>query len=433
MIKRIFIPLFILLLSTGVFALEYTVTVNSPSSVNSYEGEKITDKFAATIKNNAGICDITCGWATSAGQDSGIKVTHDGGTNTFNFDVKADGSGGIASYNLIVTCKRITGASCWTEGEDQRTLGPYEFRFLWNGDGICTTEREKCANYNQFLKDSSCSCSSEKECKPNSNRGSDEKGCSTYCGNKIIEKQYEKCNDCPDDVGKCDGTSCVQGNECEGKYCIHNVCNALPYRVGDSYCDNNVGETCKNSGSDCKCGANQQCSNSGVCETFCGNGVCEVSEQGICKADCNWCGDGTCESSESCSSCGVDCGECKKASKEEELQRNTQTKDIQTKQTTQTSNPQTGTTNSINKEQKTVSLFGKNYNLTTIVVAAIALIVFLAAISFFIYKKMKSNKKDKKHHAEKKEHDEPKITRCEKCNKKIDEDAKFCPHCGHKN
>ena len=411
MIKRIFIPLFILLLSTGVFALEYTVTVNSPSSVNSYEGEKITDKFTATIKNNAGICDITCGWATSAGQDSGIKVTHDGGTNTFNFDVKADGSGGIASYNLIITCKRITGASCWTEGEDQRTLGPYEFRFLWNGDGICTTERERCANYNQFLKDSSCSCSSEKECKPNSNRGSDEKGCSTYCGNKIIEKQYEKCNDCPDDVGKCDGTSCVQGNECEGKYCIHNVCNALPYRVGDSYCDNNVGETCKNSGSDCKCGANQQCSNSGVCETFCGNGVCEASEQGICKADCNWCGDGTCESSESCSSCGVDCGECKKASKEEELQRNvpTQKNEAVSSQKETTSN-----------NQSQISYFVKNNSKVLIVVAIIFLI---GAVGLILYWKIK-HKKGK--------HTTHNIIKCPKCHKKTDSEAVHCHHCGHK-
>ena len=430
MIKRILIPLIILLLSTGVLALEYSVTVNSPSSVNAYEGDKISNKFSATITNVGGVCDITCSWATSAGQDDGIKVAHDGGTNTFYFDVKADGSGGTASYSLITTCDRISAWNCWSD-QDQRTLGPYQFRFLWNGDGICTSEREKCENYNQFLKDNSCSCSSVRECKPNGNRNDlDEKGCQTFCGNKIIEKQYENCNNCPNDVGKCDGTSCIQGSECEGKNCVHNICNALPYKVGDNYCDNNVGETCKNSGSDCACGANQRCSNTGVCETFCGNGVCEASEQGICKADCQWCGDGTCESSESCSSCDVDCGVCKKPTKEEELQRNTQTKDVQTKQTTQAANLQTGTSDSIKNEQKTVSLFGKNYNLTVIVVAAIALIVLLGAVSFFIYKKIKSNKKDK-HHAEKKHH-EPKVTRCHKCNKKIDEDTKFCPHCGHK-
>ena len=150
--KKILIPLFILLLATNVLALEYSVTVNSPSSVNAYEGDKISNKFSATITNVGGVCDITCGWATSAEQDDGIKVAHDGGTNTFNFDVKADGSGGTASYSLITTCDRISAWNCWSD-QDQRTLGPYQFRFLWNGDGICTSEREKCENYNQFLKD----------------------------------------------------------------------------------------------------------------------------------------------------------------------------------------------------------------------------------------------------------------------------------------
>ena len=84
---------------------------------------------------------------------------------------------------------------------------------------------------------------------------------------------------------------------------------------------------------------------------------------------------------ESCSSCDVDCGVCKKATKEEELQRNTQTKDVQTKQTTQTANLPTGTSDSIKNEQKIVRLFGKNYNLTVIVVATIALIVLLGAVS----------------------------------------------------
>src|SRR3989338_3381259 len=433
-IKLIIFTIFLLMLSS-VHALEYSVTVNSPSSVNAYEGDKITNKFSAALINNAGVCVITCGWATTAGQDSGIKVAKEGGKNTFNFDVNAVGSSGTASYSLVVTCDRISAWNCWSD-QDQRTLGPYQFRFLWNGDGICTSEREKCENYNQFLKDNSCSCQSGKECRPNGNRNDlDEKGCQTYCGNNIVEKQYEKCNDCPDDVGKCDGLQCFTGSECEGKFCVHNKCSRLAYIIGDGYCDTNVGENC-NSKQDCPCESNTHCEIGSPnadykgCATWCGNNVCEASEQRICKADCNWCGDGTCESSESCSSCDVDFGVCKKATKEEELQRNTQTKDVKTKQTTQTANLQTGTSDSIKNEQKTVSLFGKNYNLTVIVVSAIALIVLLGAVSFFIYKKIKSNKKDK-HHAEKKHH-EPKVTRCHKCNKKIDEDTKFCPHCGHK-
>lgn len=45
---------------SSVYALKYSVTLNSPSSVNAYEGDKITNKFSATITNNAGECVIGC-------------------------------------------------------------------------------------------------------------------------------------------------------------------------------------------------------------------------------------------------------------------------------------------------------------------------------------------------------------------------------------
>lgn len=155
--KKILIPLFILLLATNVLALEYSVTVSSPSSVNAYEGDKISNKFSATITNSGGVCDITCGWATTAGQGSGIKVAHDGGTNTFNFDVNADGSGGTASYSLITTCDRISAWNCWSD-EDQRTLGPYQFRFLWNG--VCESQKgENCVT-----SPNDCRCKFNEKC-----------------------------------------------------------------------------------------------------------------------------------------------------------------------------------------------------------------------------------------------------------------------------
>ncbi|HLC57522.1 MAG TPA: zinc-ribbon domain-containing protein [Candidatus Nanoarchaeia archaeon] len=433
-LQVILFVLCITLFSNLAWALDYSVTINSPLSVNAYEGE-ISNQLSATIKNNAGICDITCDWVTTAGQGTGIKIPHDGGTNTFNFDAKAEGSNGIATSSLIITCKRLTSISCWTEGE-QQTSYPYTFRYLWNSDGICTPKKEKCDNYLSFVKDNACSCSPGKECKPNGGRTDlDEKGCQTYCGNKIIEKQYENCNNCQDDIGKCDGTSCIQGSECEGKHCVHNVCDPLPYRVGDSYCDRGVGETCKNSGSDCACEANQRCSNSGVCETFCGNGICETSEQGICKADCKWCGDSICESSESCSSCDIDCGACKKTTKEKELQRNAQnteknlTKDIQSTNSSQ----QTPT-------HPTIIIFGKSYSTSLIINISVTVTLLLALTLFLKYKYFRSKvrKDDKEKTTEpinnkgNKEHNDLKIPRCGRCNKKLDEDSKFCHHCGHK-
>ena len=432
----------LLLISNFVSAAEFViVSATKQSSSTPYRGDPVS--YKGIIQADPGnICEIECsfqvgsdsGFVSDNGESPATKLSN-GVSQEFPFSIPAEGSGQV-STNLVVTCDRVANyINCWPGSATQQKL--ISFSFLYPGDGVCTTSKEKCENYNSFLMDSACLCSSTKECRPNGNRNDiDDKGCQTYCGNKVVEKQYENCNDCPGDVGKCDGTSCTQGSECEGKYCVHSVCNALPYRVGDNYCDKNVGETCKNSGSDCACGANQRCSNSGVCETFCGNGVCEANEQGICKADCQWCGDGTCESSESCSSCDVDCGVCKKPTKEEELQRNTQNKDVQTKQPAQTSNPETKSANNIQKEQKTINLFGKSYTLTNVVLMAAALIILLVAIGFFIYKKVKFNKKEhkkgEKHHMEKKEHDEPKVIRCEKCNKKIDKDAKFCPHCGNK-
>lgn len=331
MVKKILILLFILLLSTSVFALEYTVTVTSPTSVNAYEGDKISNQFSAKIMNNAGVCDITCNWTTSAGQGSGIKVANSGGNNTFNFDVKADGSMGIASYSLIITCDRDT--SIWNcfSSQDQRTYplggGAYQFRYLWNGDGVCTTNREKCDNYLSYLKDTTCSCPSTKECKPNGNRNPDSKGCQNYCGNGICEKlEGESCSSCQNDCKKCDLSTCTTGNECEGGNCVWGVCWNSATRINDGHCDSSKGENCGNSPADCACQSGQRCSTStNQCETYCGNDVCESNENGICKADCKWCGDGSCDASqkESCKTCELDCGVCENQKVNEEIQEKT--------------------------------------------------------------------------------------------------------------
>ncbi|MCK5140539.1 MAG: hypothetical protein KAQ85_11905, partial [Thermodesulfovibrionia bacterium] len=275
--KIILLAIMLFISSFSVLALEYNVQVTSPSKVNTYEGDYTGNVFSATITNNAGICDITCDWTTDLGNThgEGLKVPHDGGTKSFNFNVLAQGNNGMASYSLTVTCKRITGFDCWTEGTESNPNGPFSFSYLHAGDGLCTTERERCDNYLSYKRDSACSCSSDKECKPNSNRGADDNGCATFCGNDKVEKQYETCSSCPDDVGKCDGLSCVFTNECEGNYCVHNICSHLSYIKGDNYCDSNEGESCKNSASDCACGANKRCSSIGICETYCGNGVCE--------------------------------------------------------------------------------------------------------------------------------------------------------------
>ena len=371
-IKLVIVFVFLLMVYP-TFALDYTVDVNSPSKVNVYEGEPIENTFSTKITNNADYCDITCDWHTSMNTvGTGVKVEHGGKTNDFYFDLKAEGINGIASYTLTVTCDRITSITCWSS-PDEWTSNSYSFTFLHNKDGICTTEREKCDNYLDFLKDPACSCPSDKECKPNSERGTDNRGCATFCGNKKVEKQYENCKNCPIDVGKCDGEYCKTKSECEGDYCVHNVCSHTSYRRNDGYCDSNVGENCKNSASDCACESYERCNPTGKCENYCGNGICEASEQGVCKADCQWCGDGICdEDKETCKGCPQDCGECEKTEEEEQL----------TQQLTQIREEAKASAQKTQTTKKTLN----------ITIGSVLGIIFLVVIVWIIFRLTKSKK-----------------------------------------
>ena len=280
-------------------AANFNVAVNVPPQVENYDGNTNVT-FQATIYNNDDNCDVECTWTTSMGTSSQPgDLVHVGFTNSKPFDINvvAQGTSGTASFTLTGKCKEVkpdpNPKNCFFPDPTYviQTSPNYVFKFRFNGDGICTTSREKCAAYTTYLAaPNDCKCSSEKECKPTSNRGADDRGCATFCGNKIIETKYENCNNCRDDVGKCDGDYCSVNTECEGKYCVHNKCSHLAYVTGDTFCDKDVGENCKTSGLDCACGSTERCNPSGFCETFCGNGICEEKERGVCKADCTWCG-----------------------------------------------------------------------------------------------------------------------------------------------
>jgi len=71
---------------------------------------------------------------------------------------------------------------------------------------------------------------------------------------------------------------------------------------GDGTCD--VGEDCSSCAEDC-----------GACPAFCGDGTCDfVEDCTSCPEDCgacpSFCGDGICDVDEDCASCGLDCGTC---------------------------------------------------------------------------------------------------------------------------
>jgi hypothetical protein len=75
------------------------------------------------------------------------------------------------------------------------------------------------------------------------------------------------------------------------------LCAPNPY-CGDGTCDS--GETCTTCAGDCACGSQQQCT-AGVCVKTCGNGICEAGFGELCSncSDCacgsgNVCSDGIC-------------------------------------------------------------------------------------------------------------------------------------------
>ena len=92
MVKGKVITLFVLIFISLslVLSLEYNVIIDSPGSVNEYEGKIIRDQFSAIITNNGEWCDISCTLATSAGEKSGIKVPEKENDNIRKefFDVK---------------------------------------------------------------------------------------------------------------------------------------------------------------------------------------------------------------------------------------------------------------------------------------------------------------------------------------------------------
>ena len=389
-----------IILTIQVFAFEYSLGQISGPVSKPYQGDTVELTTTITASQN-NVCTITCTWKTNNYGPSSIgspEPLSKGESKNFGFNVNVQGTSGIVNDNLIINCQRYS--DCLFGSDESNVQVPVQFYFNYNGDGTCTTAKENCAS-----AQNDCKCSSDKECRPNSERGADSYGCATYCGNKLVEKPYETCSNCPNDVGKCDGLQCFAGSECEGKFCVHNKCSHLAYVLSDTFCDKNEGENCKNSGEDCRCASNEQCNPAGYCETYCGNLICEENEKGKCKLDCKWCGDGECQPSESCSSCSDDCGVCKKVTKEEELQRNlNSTNNIELKSTPSPSK---------NTSKKSIIIETKYYILIASIIAIIFVIIFI--VFKLKHKKMGVNN-----------------FKCPKCHKKTDSKAVHCHRCGHK-
>lgn len=330
--KLIFILFIGFLFINSVYASEFNIlSINQQNSGTVYRDDPVSYKGSIQAYSE-NICKLECSY--SAGTDSGYVSDSGsspatqlsaGQSQEFPFEIKPSGSSPM-SVDLIISCKQIIAWNCWSSDTISH-LRQISVSFLYPGDGTCTTSKEKCSDYSSFLGTSDCSCPSTKECRPNGNRNPDPRGCQNYCGNGICEKsEGESCSSCQSDCKKCDLSTCANGNECEGGYCVWGVCWRSATRTNDGHCDLDKGENCGNSPADCSCQAGQRCSTTtNQCETYCGNGVCEANENGICKADCKWCGDGSCDSSqkESCKTCELDCGVCESQKVNEEIQEKT--------------------------------------------------------------------------------------------------------------
>lgn len=332
--KRVGLLLFFILVGSlhpfTVSAINFSVSdvkLSDPSQVI-YQGDSptLTARVTASSDN---ICDIQCTYSInvapySSGTVAGGAAIPKTQYKDFEFNVQTQGIA-VVNYIITVTCDNYN-PYCLASQVTHPLSG--SLPFLYAGDGVCTTSREKCANYGSFTGTSDCSCPAQKKCypdgRPDVQRGADDHGCATFCGNGIAEKQFESCSTCPSDVGKCNGISCISGSECEGRYCIHQVCWDKPWKEGDGFCDLQSGENCKNSVQDCACGTNQRCGATAVCETYCGNRICEESEKGICKSDCKWCGDGECSGNEDCNTCQTDCGVCENKEVNQQIASKTQ-------------------------------------------------------------------------------------------------------------
>ncbi|OIO51398.1 hypothetical protein COY93_02960 [Candidatus Uhrbacteria bacterium CG_4_10_14_0_8_um_filter_58_22] len=103
--------------------------------------------------------------------------------------------------------------------------------------------------------------------------------------------------------------ACDDGTVCEDGECV-----VPPPVCGDGVC--NSDETCATCVEDCGCMGDHEVCTDGECvvEPWCGDGDCTDGETcDTCVADCGvcpFCGDGTCNGDEDCDDCPMDCGGC---------------------------------------------------------------------------------------------------------------------------
>ncbi len=263
----------IILLLTLIMLLETSIvsaTIDFKTSINKipwlYEGESGLIE-GSIIADKGNLCDIKCEWTisnvvvdkpTTGLIDLSISP---GEEKNFSINITAKNpvSKGELIYKLIIKCESIKNDYCKEEVLKKKEKIKVKYYYL--GDGVCNINKgEDCT---KASIEPACSCKGKRTCynKISENRPRDAMGCVTYCGNGFAEKRFEKCNTCPQDVGKCYAATCHSDNECESGYCVHNKCSDKPFKEYDGFCDVSKGENCDNSPLDCTCKEGFECIN----------------------------------------------------------------------------------------------------------------------------------------------------------------------------
>lgn len=258
--KFLLIFFVLLILINLISATGFTIGEITPKILAEYEDGTATMKVLISSVSSGGNCLQECSWSTN--DDSGNFDLNKNENYGLEFKSIAKPGTGKVTGTLTMTCTETWGI-CGTDDSAPPKSFSHTYPFL--GDNKCLpSTKEDCT---KSLSDCPC-LTSDSSCindKGDQNRILDERKCATYCGNGIKELTYESCSSCPIDAGKCDLMNCISGSECEGSFCVHEVCWNKPYREGDNFCDINQIENCKNS-NDCACKNDELCSNTGICE-----------------------------------------------------------------------------------------------------------------------------------------------------------------------
>jgi cysteine-rich repeat protein len=226
-------------------------------------------------------------------------------------------SSGTCAHNAL------TGTACTSDNDPCTTdICSSSGTCTHNIINSCTNNDGLCCGSCTYLNDNDCAqCSVNSDC-------NDGNACTTdtcsggSCSHNAISgccTSSAQCNDgnaCTTDLcssNTCSHPSisncCTSSAQCGGSQtCVGNVCTNPSAYCGDGTCNN--GETCSTCSDDCG-----SCSPS----AYCGDGTCNNGETcSTCSDDCGscspsaYCGDGTCNNGEDCSSCPTDCGTCDK-------------------------------------------------------------------------------------------------------------------------